>query len=73
MSKLSGGTDGSGSAETDGVGGSRGSGEDVEGDEEREVKLLRLRTKGREVVVVVEREWLLVVVNDIKGGEGKVG
>ncbi len=41
-------------------------------DEEKEVKLLRLRTKGREVVVVVEREWLLVVVNGVEKGKGGV-
>jgi hypothetical protein len=40
-------------------------------DGEKEVKLLRLRTERREIVVVVEKKWLLVVVNSVDAEKGK--
>ncbi|KAJ5213793.1 hypothetical protein N7449_000962 [Penicillium cf. viridicatum] len=50
-------------------------GEDVDRDEGGEVKLLRMRTKKHEIVVVPDRKYLLCVVHDASpsGGPGAAG
>lgn len=50
-------------------------GEGVDRDEDGEVKLLRMRTKKHEIVVVPDRKYLLCVVHDASpgGGPGTAG
>lgn len=50
-------------------------GEGVDRDEDGEVKLLRMRTKKHEIVVVPDRKYLLCVVHDASpsGGPGAAG
>ncbi|KGO69721.1 hypothetical protein PITC_054220 [Penicillium italicum] len=50
-------------------------GEDIDRDEDGEVKLLRMRTKKHEIVVVPDRKYLLCVVHDASpgGGPGAAG
>lgn len=45
-------------------------GEGFERDEDDEVKLLRMRTKKHEIVVVPDRKYLLCVVHDAAGASG---
>ncbi|KAK4868831.1 hypothetical protein LT330_006440 [Penicillium expansum] len=50
-------------------------GDDIDRDEDGEVKLLRMRTKKHEIVVVPDRKYLLCVVHDAApgGGPGPAG
>lgn len=50
-------------------------GDDVDREEDGEVKLLRMRTKKHEIVVVPDRKYLLCVVHDASpgGGPGATG
>lgn len=72
---------GNGTGTGSGSGGSSGGREDGEGggegferDEDDEVKLLRMRTKKHEIVVVPDRKYLLCVVHDAAGaGAGSSG
>ncbi|CAI7649590.1 unnamed protein product [Penicillium glandicola] len=50
-------------------------GDDVDRDEDGEVKLLRMRTRKHEIVVVPDRKYLLCVVHDASpgGGPGAAG
>ncbi|KAL4794909.1 hypothetical protein BDV19DRAFT_180958 [Aspergillus venezuelensis] len=59
-------TPGIGNGPTSGTG-ADGEGDDFEGQDEDEVKLLRLRTKKHEIVVVPDRKYLLCVVQDGTG------
>ncbi|KAI2715121.1 hypothetical protein CBS147332_4775 [Penicillium roqueforti] len=45
-------------------------GDDLDRDEDGEVKLLRMRTKKHEIVVVPDRKYLLCVVHDASPGGG---
>ncbi|KAL4947176.1 hypothetical protein BDW69DRAFT_122628 [Aspergillus filifer] len=59
-------TPGTGNGPTGGTG-ADGEGDGFEGQDEDEVKLLRLRTKKHEIVVVPDRKYLLCVVQDGTG------
>lgn len=61
--QVDGGVSGDGGS---GSGAGAGAGEKEEGDDE--VKLLRLRTKRHEIVVVPDRKFLLCVVHDAHHG-----
>ena len=50
-----------------------GSNEGPEREDESEVKLLRLRTKRHEIVVVPDRKFLLCVVHDIAAASTTAG
>ncbi|KAL4940247.1 hypothetical protein BDV06DRAFT_213617 [Aspergillus oleicola] len=58
---------GNGSATGTGGAGGDGEGDGFEGQDDDEVKLLRLRTKKHEIVVVPDRKYLLCVVQDGTG------
>lgn len=45
-------------------------GDGLDWDEDAEVKLLRMRTKKHEIVVVPDRKYLLCVVHDASPGSG---
>ncbi|CAG7927339.1 unnamed protein product [Penicillium olsonii] len=47
--------------------------DDEDRDEDGEVKLLRMRTKKHEIVVVPDRKYLLCVVHDASPGPGATG
>lgn len=56
---------GNGSGSAGGSAREDGEGEGSEGQDDDEVKLLRLRTKKHEIVVVPDRKYLLCVVQDV--------
>ncbi|KAK2795682.1 hypothetical protein FQN52_003531 [Onygenales sp. PD_12] len=70
---------GSGTAGADNVNGhgharnDSGESEGYERDEDDDVKLLRLRTKIHEIIIIPDRKFLLCVVHDLSGASGSTG
>ncbi|PGH14611.1 hypothetical protein AJ79_02946 [Helicocarpus griseus UAMH5409] len=52
---------------------SDGQGQGHEREEDDEVKLLRLRTKIHEIIIIPDRKFLLCVVHDLSGSSGGAG